>query len=137
MFTESIPNCLKGHKARLSNIPVAINPSLATPRGVSPKMSIADVVLTPYAIPVLLVLYWLVPYLTANTGIRNVPGPFFAKFTNLWLLAQARQGKRYLSVDQAHKKYGKLVRIQPNHVSVADENAVNAIYGHGNGFLKS
>ena len=100
-------------------------------------MSIADVVLTPYAIPVLLVLYWLVPYLTSNIEIRNVPGPFFAKFTNLWLLAQARQGKRYLSVDQAHKKYGKLVRIQPNHVSVADENAINTIYGHGNGFLKS
>jgi benzoate 4-monooxygenase len=100
-------------------------------------MSIADVVFTPYTIPVLLILYWLVPYLTSNIEIRNVPGPFFAKFTNLWLLTQARQGKRYLSVDQAHKKYGKWVRIQPNHVSVADENAINTIYGHGNGFLKS
>jgi benzoate 4-monooxygenase len=100
-------------------------------------MSIADFVLSPYAIPVAIALFWIVPYLTSNTALRNVPGPFFAKFSNLWLMAQARQGKRYLSVDQAHKKYGKLVRIQPDHVSVADESAINAIYGHGNGFLKS
>jgi benzoate 4-monooxygenase len=101
------------------------------------KMSIADLVLTPYTIPIALALFWIIPYLTANTDIRNVPGPFFAKFSNFWLLSQARQGKRYKSVDEAHKKYGKLVRIQPDHVSVADESAINTIYGHGNGFLKS
>ncbi|KAK0103354.1 hypothetical protein ONS95_005380 [Cadophora gregata] len=100
-------------------------------------MSIADLVLTPYAIPVALVLFWLVPYLTSNTSLRDVPGPFAAKFSNLWLLLQARQGKRYLSVNDAHAKYGKLVRIQPDHVSVADESAIQDIYGHGNGFLKS
>ncbi|TVY60871.1 Benzoate 4-monooxygenase [Lachnellula suecica] len=100
-------------------------------------MAVTDFILTPWALPVALVLFFLVPYLTSNTGIRNVPGPFAAKFSNLWLLLQARQGKRYLSVDEAHKKYGKLVRIQPNHVSVADESAINTIYGHGNGFLKS
>jgi len=100
-------------------------------------MAVTDVILTPWAIPVAVVLFFLVPYLTSNTDIRDIPGPFAAKFTNLWLLLQARQGKRYKSVDEAHKKYGKLVRIQPNHVSVADESAINAIYGHGNGFLKS
>lgn len=100
-------------------------------------MSISDIVLTPWTIPVLVVLFWLVPYLTSNTGIRDVPGPFAAKFSNLWLLLQARQGKRYLSVDAAHKKYGKLVRIQPDHVSIADDSAIQEIYGHGNGFLKS
>ncbi|KAE8447509.1 hypothetical protein EG329_010639 [Mollisiaceae sp. DMI_Dod_QoI] len=100
-------------------------------------MAVTDFILTPWAIPVGLVLFWLVPYLTSNTELRSIPGPFAAKFTNLWLLLQARQGKRYLSVDQAHKKYGKLVRIQPDHVSVADESAIQEIYGHGNGFLKS
>ncbi|KAF2836261.1 putative benzoate 4-monooxygenase [Patellaria atrata CBS 101060] len=40
-------------------------------------------------------------------------------------------------MDEAHRKYGKLVRIQPNHVSIADPNAIQIIYGHGNGFLKS
>lgn len=42
-----------------------------------------------------------------------------------------------MEVDKAHQKYGKLVRIQPDHVSVADSDAIQTIYGHGNGFLKS
>ncbi len=39
-------------------------------------------------------------------------------------------------MDEAHKKYGKFVRIQPNHVSIADADAIQIVYGHGNGFLK-
>lgn len=100
-------------------------------------MSIADLVLTPYTIPIALALFWIIPYLTSNRELRKIPGPIFAKFSTLWLLIQARQGKRYKSVDEAHHKYGKVVRIQPDHVSIADESAINAIYGHGNGFLKS
>ncbi|KAH6670513.1 putative benzoate 4-monooxygenase [Halenospora varia] len=100
-------------------------------------MAVTDFLFTPWVIPAAVVLYYLIPYLTSNTVIRDIPGPAAAKFSNLWLLVQARQGKRYKSVDEAHKKWGKLVRIQPNHVSVADEGAINAIYGHGNGFLKS
>jgi benzoate 4-monooxygenase len=100
-------------------------------------MAVTDVLFTPYAIPVALVLFWLVPYLTSNTAIRDIPGPFAARFSNLWLLWQVRQGKRYQSVDEAHKKYGKFVRIQPDHVSIADEAAIQEVYGHGNGFLKS
>ena len=100
-------------------------------------MAVVDFLLSPYTIPVALVLFFLVPYFTSNTALKDIPGPFAAKLSNLWLLLQARQGKRYLSVDQAHEKYGKLVRIQPNHVSIADDGAINTIYGHGNGFLKS
>lgn len=83
-----------------------------------------------------LVLYYLLPWLN-NKNIRTIPGPTIAAFSNLWLLYQCRQGKRFVAVDEAHKKYGTLVRIQPNHVSVADDQAINLIYGHGNGFLKS
>jgi benzoate 4-monooxygenase len=101
------------------------------------RMAIIDLLLSPYTIPIAVLLFYIVPYLTSNTSLKSIPGPFFAKFTNLWLLAQARQGKRYQTVDDAHKKYGKLVRIQPDHVSIADENAIPIVYGHGNGFLKS
>jgi benzoate 4-monooxygenase len=100
-------------------------------------MAVVDFLLSPYTIPIAIVLFFLIPYFTSNTALKDLPGPFAAKFTNLWLLLQARQGKRYKTVDEAHKKYGKLVRIQPNHVSVADDGAINTIYGHGNGFLKS
>lgn len=99
-------------------------------------MSIIDNLLSPYALLLLPVLYYILPYVR-NWSIRGIPGPFPAQFTNLWLMLQCRRGRRFLAVDAAHKKYGKLVRIQPDHVSVADDQAINAIYGHGNGFLKA
>lgn len=38
---------------------------------------------------------------------------------------------------QLHQKFGKLVRIQPNQISIADPDAIPIVYGHGTGFLKS
>ncbi|KAG4071074.1 hypothetical protein HA402_002746 [Bradysia odoriphaga] len=95
-----------------------------------------SVVLALLTLVFLPVLYYLLPWLN-NKNIRDIPGPTIAAFSNLWLLYQCRKGKRFIAVDEAHKKYGTLVRIQPNHVSVADDQAINSIYGHGNGFLKS
>ncbi|KAF8893218.1 cytochrome P450 monooxygenase pc-bph [Gymnopilus junonius] len=36
-----------------------------------------------------------------------------------------------------HQKYGPIVRLAPNHVSVAIPDALGIVYGHGNGALKS
>lgn len=94
-----------------------------------------SVLLTPWALLALPVLWYLLPYLRSN-ALKTIPGPRVAAFSNLWLLWQARMARRSLAVDAAHKKYGKLVRIQPDHVSVADDAAIPLIYGHGNGFLK-
>lgn len=95
-----------------------------------------DALLTPYTAVALFLLYYLVPYLS-RWHYRDIPSPFPAAFTNFWLLYQCRRGRRYKAVHEAHEKYGPLVRIQPNHISVADDSAIQAIYGHGNGFLKS
>jgi benzoate 4-monooxygenase len=91
--------------------------------------------ITPYTLLLLPVLFYLLPYLR-NWSIRGIPGPRAAKFSNLWLLYQARRGRRYQAVHAAHEEYGTLVRIAPGHVSVADTEAIPVIYGHGNGFLK-
>ncbi|KIX98879.1 uncharacterized protein Z520_05340 [Fonsecaea multimorphosa CBS 102226] len=91
---------------------------------------------SPWALLLLPVLYFLLPYLR-NWSLMKVPGPLPAALSNLWLMYQCRRGRRYKAVDELHKKYGKVVRIQPNHVSIADDSAINIIYGHGNGFLKS
>ncbi|KAI9838603.1 MAG: hypothetical protein M1819_004917 [Sarea resinae] len=95
-----------------------------------------SLLLTPYLPFLILALYYLLPYFR-NRALRDIPGPFPAAISNVWLLMQCRQGKRYLAVDQAHKQHGTFVRIQPDHVSVADADAIPIIYGHGNGFLKS
>ncbi|KAJ5581300.1 cytochrome P450 benzoate 4-monooxygenase [Penicillium hetheringtonii] len=90
----------------------------------------------PYILLGLAAAYYLLPYFQ-RWRLHDIPSPGLAAFTNLWLLFQARQGKRFISVDEAHKKHGKLVRIAPRHVSIADDAAINAVYGHGNGFLKA
>ncbi|KAI4155609.1 MAG: hypothetical protein LQ340_000882 [Diploschistes diacapsis] len=99
-------------------------------------MALHDFFFTPWALLFLPILYYVLPYLR-NWSIRSIPGPPGAAFSNLWLLYQSRLGRRYLSVDRAHKKYGTFVRIQPDHVSIASPDAIPIIYGHGNGFLKA
>ncbi|KAI1745270.1 cytochrome P450 [Xylaria scruposa] len=93
--------------------------------------------LTLVAALVAVVAYYVYPYFVTYSQIRDIPAPFPAQFTNWWLLYACRRGKRYLIVDEVHKKLGPVVRIQPHHVSVADDEAIQIIYGHGNGFLKS
>ncbi|KAJ2904299.1 Benzoate 4-monooxygenase 3 [Zalerion maritima] len=103
-------------------------------------MALFEHLLTPWALgllPALLVVYYIYPYLITYRALKNIPAPFPAQFTNIWLLSTARRGKRHEIVDDVHKKLGTVVRIQPNHVSIAADEAIPAIYGHGNGFLKA
>ncbi len=103
-------------------------------------MAVLNLLVSPWA-PVValagLVFYYLFPYFVTYRHLRSIPAPFPAQFTNLWLLYTVRRGRRYLAVHELHEKLGPVVRIQPNHVSVADDNAIQAILGHGNGMLKS
>lgn len=91
---------------------------------------------SPWIILGLPILYWIAPYLR-NWSILDIPGPFLARFTNLWYMYECRQCRRYLTVHKLHQQYGTLVRLQPNHVSIADPDAIPIVYGHGTGFLKS
>ncbi|KAK4560708.1 hypothetical protein LTR86_005286 [Recurvomyces mirabilis] len=91
---------------------------------------------TPYLLLALPLLYFVLPYVR-NWQIQDIPGPFLAKFSDLWYFYEARRCRRYMTVHKLHQKYGKLVRIQPNQVSIADPDAIPIVYGHGTGFLKS
>ncbi|KAJ5090082.1 Cytochrome P450 [Penicillium argentinense] len=103
-------------------------------------MAQLTLLLSPWAvavgIPLWLALYYILPYLTTYRHLSKVPGPPSAKFSNIWIGLSARSGQKYAAIDWAHRKYGKVVRIGFNHVSIADERGLNVVYGHGNGFLK-
>ncbi|KAM7214422.1 hypothetical protein V8F06_010179 [Rhypophila decipiens] len=103
-------------------------------------MTLVNYLITPWA-PLVLVagflFSYLFPYFVTYRHLRKIPSPFPAQFSDLWLLSVVRRGNRYQRVDELHKKLGPVVRIQPNHVSINDDNAIQTIYGHGNGFLKS
>jgi len=84
-----------------------------------------------------ILLIHLVPYYLDPYGLRKYPAPGLAAYTDFWLVYHTRYGRRFAILDEAHKKYGKYVRISPRQVSIADPDALNAVYGHGNGSMKS
>ncbi|KAF8888565.1 cytochrome P450 monooxygenase [Infundibulicybe gibba] len=105
--------------------------------------SLPDIYHTPdlstlaFLVPAAVVLAHLIPYFLDPHGIRLYPGPFLAKFSDIWLGWVAKQGHRSEVVHKMHQKYGPFVRIAPNHVSIAEPDALSLVYAHGNGALKS
>ncbi|KAF9043501.1 cytochrome P450 monooxygenase [Hymenopellis radicata] len=83
------------------------------------------------------VIVHLIIYAFDAHRIRSYPGPFLAKFSDLWLGWVSYHGHRSEVVHEMHRKYGPFVRLAPNHVSVAVPDALGVIYGHGNGAMKS
>lgn len=81
--------------------------------------------------------YFLAPYFFTYGKLRDIPGPFPAKFSRVWLLYVSRRGHRAERVDELHRKWGPVVRIQPNQFSIADEEAISVIYGHKHALPKS
>src|SRR5712691_2290368 len=107
-------------------------------------------------VPVTVILVHYIPWLVDPHGLRSFPGPCVARFSDLWLGRVAQQGHRSEVVHQMHEKYGEpdkvnlrtpflplfpppgtFVRIAPNHLSISDPTALQIVYAHGNGSLKS
>lgn len=75
-------------------------------------------------------------YLRYLSPYRDIPGPFLATVSPLWRLQGALNGTLHKDVTAAHRKYGTIVRIAPDEVSIADPEAIKIIYGHNAGFTK-
>jgi cytochrome P450 len=69
--------------------------------------------------------------------LRRVPGPFLARFTDLWYLFKASRGDFYVENRRLHAKYGPIVRYGPSRYSFNHPDAIKAIYGPGAGLAKS
>lgn len=120
-----------------------------------------DLQILAWAIPGTFLAFHLLPWLWDSHGLRAYPGPFIAKFSDIWLGYVSKGAHRSELVHEAHLKYGTLdlgscimppidiplylrpfitgpiVRIAPNHVSIADPDALQVVYAHGNGVVKS
>ncbi|KAL0262176.1 hypothetical protein SLS55_003615 [Diplodia seriata] len=70
-------------------------------------------------------------------GLRSIPGPPVAAYTGLWRFLDVAKGQAHWTHINLHKKYGPLVRIGPNHVSVGDPKEIANIYGLNKGYTKS
>ncbi|KAL7268893.1 hypothetical protein RUND412_008467 [Rhizina undulata] len=67
-----------------------------------------------------------------NTPLRHVPGPWLASCSILYRFYYAvLKGNWHKDLTDLHRKYGDVVRIAPNEVSIWNPEIVSEIYAHG------
>ncbi|KAI6359389.1 hypothetical protein MCOR25_007083 [Pyricularia grisea] len=65
--------------------------------------------------------YWFHP-------IAHIDGPFWAKTTPFWLMSSVNRHRHNNDIEALHAKYGPVVRVGPNELSFATEEALKAIH---------
>ena len=70
-------------------------------------------------------------------SLRKVPGPWTASLSRLYLAFHGTQADGHTLYRDLHRKYGKIVRVGPNKVSVADPAMIPTIYGISSQYNKA
>lgn len=68
--------------------------------------------------------------------LRDIPGPFFARVTNLQRILWVKSKRAHLYLQAEHAKHGDVVRIGPNMVSISNPEVLPMIYTTRTGFPK-
>lgn len=68
--------------------------------------------------------------------LRAFDGPLLAKFTNIWRAWQAFDGHIDQTYIQLHRRYGSVVRVGPNALSISDPSMIRVIYSTRNPWKK-
>lgn len=87
------------------------------------------------ALGVVLALRLKVIWRTCISNLRNIPGPFSARFSRLWYFNRVYQGKFHFENIELHNKYGPVVRLAPNLYSISEPD--KTVYGIKSAFTKS
>lgn len=74
------------------------------------------------------VVYHAIFFPLFRRDLRKIPGPFLARFTDLYRLLLVRTGVAHERYIQLHDHYGPFVRLGPNHVSVGCPTAIPILY---------
>lgn len=90
-----------------------------------------------YPIPFFLLLVLLnLLWNKFQPGLVSIPGPTAAAYTKLWRVYSVWRGHAHVDAIELHKKHGNLVRIAPNHVSVADPKWIPVFYSTKEDYTK-
>jgi cytochrome P450 len=82
-------------------------------------------------------LYPVAYYFWDPYNLRAFPAPSIAGITSLWAARLTLQRNRSQKIHDAHQRLGKIIRIQPTHVSFNCKEAIQPIYGHSAPVTKS
>ncbi|KAA8913666.1 cytochrome P450 [Sphaerosporella brunnea] len=93
-----------------------------------PKLSVVGVCI------LLQIARWI--YLLFFHPLARFPGPKIAAISELWYAYVYASGQSVWVLDEAHKKYGPVVRTSPNSLSFATSASIRDIYRQKN-FLKA
>ncbi|KAL8769064.1 MAG: hypothetical protein Q9209_004850 [Squamulea sp. 1 TL-2023] len=69
--------------------------------------------------------------------LAKVPGPWIARFTTFWQIYHSYIGDEIFLIQELHRRYGKVVRIGPKLIDIADGAALGPIYVDKGGFMKT
>ncbi|KAB5576281.1 cytochrome protein [Coniochaeta sp. 2T2.1] len=76
---------------------------------------------------VCLLLFWALWSYLSNP-LRKYPGPFLAKWTNLWRLYHISQGNFHVVLERLHRRYGPVVRIGPNVLDLDSPEVIKTVF---------
>lgn len=81
-----------------------------------------------------LVVSHVVAYL--RSPLKDIPGPFLAKITNLWRLIDHYNATQISTQRRLHEELGPAVRIGPNVVSLNDPALLKTVYSTRGEYIK-
>ncbi|EGU87694.1 hypothetical protein FOXB_01790 [Fusarium oxysporum f. sp. conglutinans Fo5176] len=67
-------------------------------------------------------------YRLCLSPLRKFPGPWLAATSNAWEVYHSLKNDRFRVIHDLHEKHGNVVRIGPNHVSVASPEAFHYVF---------
>ncbi|CAG9951321.1 unnamed protein product [Clonostachys rosea f. rosea IK726] len=101
-------------------------------------MGLTDAASLPFLVGALIILTAIYAvFLAMKSPLRNIPGPWYNRFTSIVLKGYILAGRRIHYVDFLHRKYGTVVRLSPDEVAISDLEAFSQIHKIGSGFIKS
>ncbi|KAI2890088.1 hypothetical protein CBS76997_6479 [Aspergillus niger] len=78
-----------------------------------------------------------IAYKLLRSPLRHIPGPLYTRVTRLPLKFSIVTGRRIYFIHNLHQKYGPVVRIAPDEVSVSSLPEFKEIHRVGSAFLKT
>ena len=90
------------------------------------------------ALPLLALFVAYIPmYIPYHKGLGKIPGPFLNSITVFPRIWSSWNGDNQNDDLRLHQKYGKLVSLAPNSISVSDVLEIDEVYGMSSKFYKS
>ena len=102
----------------------------------SPRSILFVMLLYIIALVGTLALIFQAIYTSYKPGVRDLPGPWLAKYTDFLRVYWAWKGDPWITYRKLKKQYGNAVRIGPNAILLSEQGQFDKILGFKEDFIK-